>query len=63
VVAAGRDGDAYRALLETILCLAQPQELANRPALKDAVERYGYGPPGPPPGPDRAGLLSLLSGG
>ncbi|GAB2971787.1 hypothetical protein LWP59_15890 [Amycolatopsis acidiphila] len=45
------------------MCLAQPQELANRPALKDIVERYGYGPPAPAPGTDCAGLLSLLSGG
>lgn len=62
-VAAGQHPDAYRALLEFTLCLAHPQELANRPELKDIVERHGYGTPGPPPGPDRAGLLALLSGG
>lgn len=57
------DGDAYRALLEVVLCLSHPQELENRRELKDIVERHGYGAASPPPGPDRAGLLSLLSGG
>lgn len=61
-IAAGWDADAFRALLEVVLCLAQPQELADRPALKDIVERWGYQPPPPPPGPDRAQLLALLSG-
>lgn len=60
-VAARFDPDAVRALIETVLCLALPDEVLTRPAVARAVQRWGGEPPPPPPGPDRARLLDLLT--
>ncbi len=59
--AAPYDADVFRALLETVLCLAQPQEVIARPGMKEKIDQPGYPPSGPPPGPDRGQLLQLLS--
>jgi 2-polyprenyl-6-methoxyphenol hydroxylase-like FAD-dependent oxidoreductase len=55
------DADAYRAFLETIFCLALPQEVLQRPGIKDTIDRLGHQAPPPAPGPDRQQLLQLLS--
>jgi hypothetical protein len=48
--AAGGDAGVFRGLLETIQCLAQPQEVLARPEI-----------PPPFPGPNRKELLDLLT--
>ncbi len=61
--AAGSDPDMFRAFMETVLCLAQPQEVLDRPGVRDKVEQARQaGPPPPLPGPDRQRLLRLLAG-
>jgi 2-polyprenyl-6-methoxyphenol hydroxylase-like FAD-dependent oxidoreductase len=60
--AAPYDADIFRAFVETILCLALPQEVIQRPRVKDAIERLGHKAPPPAPGPDRQQLLKLLAG-
>jgi flavin-dependent dehydrogenase len=59
--AARTDADAFRALVETVNCLATPQDVLARPAVARAVEAAGDGPLQPFPGPDRAELLRLLA--
>jgi 2-polyprenyl-6-methoxyphenol hydroxylase-like FAD-dependent oxidoreductase len=60
--AASYDADAFRAFMETRLCLALPQEVIQRPRVKNAIERLGHQAPPPAPGPDRQQLLKLLAG-
>jgi 2-polyprenyl-6-methoxyphenol hydroxylase-like FAD-dependent oxidoreductase len=60
LTASRTDPDAFRALIETVNCVATPQEVLARPAVARAVEAVGDGPP-PFPGPDRAALLRLLA--
>jgi flavin-dependent dehydrogenase len=60
VRAASQDADVFRALLETVLCLALPQEVLQRPGIKDRVDTLANGGPIQIPGPDRAQLLRLL---
>jgi 2-polyprenyl-6-methoxyphenol hydroxylase-like FAD-dependent oxidoreductase len=55
------DADAYRWFMETICCLAAPAEILRRP---DVMRRILATEPAAPmrlPGPDREGLLALLS--
>ena len=59
--AAPHDADVFRAYLETLLCLALPQEVIQRPGIKDTIDRLGHQAPPPAPGPDRQQLLQLLS--
>ncbi len=59
--AAGYDADVFRGLLETVLCLALPQEVLERPGIKDKIDELGNGTPMRIPGPDREQLLRLLS--
>ena len=62
VVAAGTDPDAFRALLEIVLCTALPQEVFARPGMPERIERAcAEAPPRPAAGPDRAQLLALLA--
>ena len=62
VKAAGTDPDAFRALLETVLCTALPQEVLGRPGMAERIERACAGAAPPRPlGPDRAQLLALLA--
>jgi hypothetical protein len=60
VRAAGQDADVFRALLETVLCLALPQEVLQRPGIKNRVDALGDSAPIRIPGPDRAQLLRLI---
>lgn len=62
MAAASRDADVFRALLETLLCTALPEEVLARPGMRDRIERLGQEPAAPPPGPDRARLLQLIAG-
>lgn len=59
--AAPYDADVFRAFVETRLCLALPQEVIQRPGIKDTIEQLGHKAPTPIPGPDRQRLLQLLS--
>jgi len=52
--------DAFRGLIDTISCLALPEEVLARPAVKTAVHRE-HRPPPAVPGPDRDQLLHLLT--
>jgi hypothetical protein len=61
LAAAAVDPDAFRGVLEIVLCTAQPPEVFARPAVRAAVERHTGDVPPAPPGPDRARLLELLA--
>ena len=61
-VASAVDADAFRGLLDIILCLAQPEEVMARPAVAAAVRAAAGVTPQPFPGPDRAQLLALIAG-
>jgi 2-polyprenyl-6-methoxyphenol hydroxylase-like FAD-dependent oxidoreductase len=61
LTAAGHDADVFRGLIETITCLALPQEVLARPEIREAIERFGDGAPTAFPGPDREQLLQLLA--
>ena len=58
--AAAYDPDAFRGLIDTISCLALPEQVLARPAVKTAVHREHRTPPAVP-GPDRDQLLHLLT--
>jgi hypothetical protein len=62
VTAAAYDADVFRGLMETVLCVALPQEVLARPAIRSKVEALGDAELPPVPGPDRARLLELLAG-
>jgi 2-polyprenyl-6-methoxyphenol hydroxylase-like FAD-dependent oxidoreductase len=55
-----RDPDVFRGMLETILCLALPQEVFSRPGFIERVGAFAGEEPITPPGPDRAQLLDLV---
>jgi hypothetical protein len=59
-VAALYDPDAFRGLMETVLCLATPQQVLARPGMRDKVDELGRQAAPPFPGPDRRQLLQLL---
>jgi 2-polyprenyl-6-methoxyphenol hydroxylase-like FAD-dependent oxidoreductase len=59
--AAAYDADAFRALLETVLCLALPHEVFARPGMKDKIAQWADRA-APFPGPDRRQLMGLLAG-
>jgi hypothetical protein len=61
LAAAGTDPVAFRALIETVTCMAFPEQVVSRPAVRAAIERGTDRVVGPQPGPDRAGLLDLLA--
>ena len=56
-------GDAYRGLIEMVVCTALPQEVVARPAVAAAMARLPetLAPPPQMPGPDRGQLLGLLA--
>jgi hypothetical protein len=63
VSAAVADADAFRGLIETVVCTALPDDVVARPAVAAALDhRNGAAPPPPVPGPDRAQLVELLTG-
>ena len=60
--AAMQDADVFRGLIESLTCLATPQEVLSRPGVRERVEECGSAAPPPFPGPDRARLLELVGG-
>ena len=62
LAAAAHDADAYRALLETVTCLALPGEVLARPGMAERLAAHAGEPPPGTPGPDRRQLLDLLAG-
>ena len=59
--AAGFDADVFRAVVETIGCLALPDEVFSRPGLWDKVVAAAPDEPFAMPGPTRDELLALLA--
>jgi flavin-dependent dehydrogenase len=55
-----RDPDVFRAVIETVTCLALPQEVFSRPGLMEKVAAFAGETPMSAPGPDRAQLLNLV---
>jgi flavin-dependent dehydrogenase len=62
LVASAKDAVVFRAMLETVSCLALPDEVMARPGMAERVAELGDGQPGRLPGPDRSRLLELLAG-
>lgn len=58
--AAMRDADVFRGVLETITCLATPQQVLARPEIAAKVAERGTDEVFTLPGPDRSRLLALL---
>ena len=59
--AAAFDPDVFRAMVETVGCLALPQEVFARPGLWDKVVAAAPDEPMVMPGPNREELLALLA--
>lgn len=60
--AAMKDADTFRGLVETLTCLALPQEVLTRPEVVAAMNEVSPDGAFQLPGPDRAQLLDLLAG-
>jgi 2-polyprenyl-6-methoxyphenol hydroxylase-like FAD-dependent oxidoreductase len=60
--AAAHDADVFRALIETVTCLARPADVLARPGMRERVEAAADGAGTGTPGPDRRQLLDLLAG-
>ncbi len=61
-MAAPYDGDAFRAMMEMVVCLALPDEIFARPGLRERIaEVVKDKQPMSLPGPDRQQLLELLA--
>jgi 2-polyprenyl-6-methoxyphenol hydroxylase-like FAD-dependent oxidoreductase len=58
--AAPYDADLFRAFLQIFTCLALPQEVFQRPAIREKIEHSDHQAT-PVPGPNRQQLLDLLS--
>ncbi len=56
-----QDPVVFRGVLETVMCLALPEEVFARPGFMDKVAAVPPAPPRPMPGPDRKELLALLA--
>ena len=59
--ASGLDGDLFRGALETVACLALPEEVLARPVIQQALARHRGSTPMTFPAPNRAELLELLA--
>jgi hypothetical protein len=51
--AAAHDANVFRALLETVLCVALPQEVIARPGMKEKIAQSARNASPPVPGPGR----------
>ena len=58
--AAMHDADVFRGLIETITCLATPQQVLSRPEIAAKVDEFAPDEVFALPGPDRNQLLTLL---
>src|SRR3954469_7578898 len=61
-VAAFRDADVFRGMVEMMTCLATPDVVLARPGMREKIARLGDGDPFQLPGPDRQQLLKLIAG-
>jgi 2-polyprenyl-6-methoxyphenol hydroxylase-like FAD-dependent oxidoreductase len=62
ITAAFHDADVFRAFMETVLCLAFPQDVMARPDVATKIAKFeGHIPPAAP-GISHEGLLALLGG-
>jgi 2-polyprenyl-6-methoxyphenol hydroxylase-like FAD-dependent oxidoreductase len=59
-LAAMRDPDVYRAMIDTRSCFATPEAVVARPGMADRILELAAGA-GMPPGPDRAQVLALIA--
>jgi hypothetical protein len=59
--AATHDPDVYRAMLEMVFCLAPPEDVLSRPAVREKVQQAPAEAPPVVPGPDRRRLEELLA--
>jgi flavin-dependent dehydrogenase len=59
--AAPYDAGLFRAYVETLMCLALPQDVIRRPGIREKTEQPAHQPPPPAPGPDRQQLLQILN--
>ena len=57
---APHDADLFRAMIETVTCLAPAREVLARRELQEKLHQWSREPVPPPRGPDRQQLLSLL---
>jgi 2-polyprenyl-6-methoxyphenol hydroxylase-like FAD-dependent oxidoreductase len=60
LAAASHDADVFRAMLETVLCIALPQEVMARPYVAAKIAEFEGHAPLPDHGMDRDRLLTLL---
>jgi 2-polyprenyl-6-methoxyphenol hydroxylase-like FAD-dependent oxidoreductase len=60
-VAAMRDADVFRAMLDTRSCYATPEEVVARPGMAERILELAAEPAEPPRGPDRGRLLELIA--
>ena len=61
-VAAFRDGDVFRGMVEAMTCLTTPDKVLARPGMQELIAKHGDGELFQMPGPDRQQLLALLAG-
>jgi 2-polyprenyl-6-methoxyphenol hydroxylase-like FAD-dependent oxidoreductase len=61
-IAAARDADVFRAMLDTRCGFATPEQVTARPGMAERVLELAAGGAGMPPGPDRAQVLALIAG-
>lgn len=54
------DADVFRAAMESVTCLALPQEILARPGMAERIAAHAGGTPMPFPGPSREHLLQLI---
>jgi 2-polyprenyl-6-methoxyphenol hydroxylase-like FAD-dependent oxidoreductase len=62
MIAAGQDADVFRAFVETVVCLALPQEVMARPHIAAKISALGKVPPPAAPVISRDRLLELFAG-
>jgi hypothetical protein len=60
-VAAARDADVFRALVDTRSGFATPEDVLARPGMPERIIELAAEPMAPPPGPTRAQLLELIA--
>ncbi|MET0629034.1 MAG: FAD-dependent oxidoreductase [Acidimicrobiia bacterium] len=58
-VAVAHDPDVFRSMIETVTCLAFPQEVMARPDIRAKIAAYAGRASDPLPGPSRAELVDL----
>jgi hypothetical protein len=61
LTATRHDPDAFRGMLDTVLCLAHTPDVLARPAIQAAIRAHANTGAPPIPGPDRTQLLGLLA--